>query len=62
MAATFEAKTGRSVSEWVALVDAAGVTGFKPTVTWLKENHGLGHFQARLIAEEIRDRDKSRAG
>ena len=27
------------------------MTGFNETVAWLKQTHGLGHFQARLVAE-----------
>lgn len=33
MAATFEAETGRSVREWVTLLDDAGVEGFMAAVS-----------------------------
>ena len=55
MAANLEADTGRSVDEWVALLEEAGIEGFTASVTWLKEQHGLGHFKARLVAEARRD-------
>ena len=55
MAANLEADTGRSVSEWVALLEQAGIEGFATSVSWLKERHGLGHFKARLVAEAQRD-------
>ncbi len=41
----------------MTVVDDAGIDGFMAIVTWLKEEHGLGHFQARLIAELKRDGD-----
>lgn len=55
MAANLESKTGRNVSAWAQLVDQSDVDGFNNIVSWLKEQHGLGHFQARLIAEAHRD-------
>ncbi len=54
MVATMKAKTGRSVDEWVALVRADGPEDDREWQTWLKRKHGLGHFQARLIASASR--------
>ena len=54
MIATLEAKTGESLSKWVERVRRAPVVGFGDVVKWLKEEHGLGHFQARLIVEASR--------
>ena len=56
MAQSIETQTGRSVASWVDLVDASGIEGFMPIVDWLKAEHGLGHFQARRVAEAHRDR------
>ncbi len=56
MAANLERQTGHSLQEWVEVVDASHVDGFMNIVNWLKESHGLGHFQARLVAESHRDR------
>lgn len=56
MAANIETSTDRSIDEWIAQIDEAGVHGFGSIVDWLKTEHGFGHFQARLIAEAHRDR------
>lgn len=56
MAANIEATTGKTVEQWVDEVEAAGPDEFMAAVAWLKERHGLGHFQARLVAEARRDR------
>ena len=56
MAANIEVATGRTVDDWVTVVDWAGIEGFTAVVTWLKTEHGFGHFQARLVAEQHRDR------
>lgn len=55
MAANLHAQTGRSVDSWVQAVNDEGLDGFRDVVAWLKEWHGLGHFQARLVAEAHRD-------
>ena len=55
MAANLKDITGRSVAEWAGLAAAAGPAGFTATVDWLKQHHGLRHFQARLVAEARRD-------
>ena len=55
MAANIETQTGRTVDAWVALVNETDLDGFTAVVNWLKAEHGLGHFQARLIAETHRD-------
>lgn len=56
MAANLAEQSGRSLEDWVELVDRADVEGFMELVGWLKETYGLGHFQARLVAEAHRDR------
>jgi hypothetical protein len=56
MAANLQAATGKSVAEWVADVDAAQLDGYAAIINWLKRHHGLGHFQARLVAEAHRER------
>ncbi len=55
MAARLPETTGRDLDAWVALVRSEGPEGFAASVSWLKETHGIGHFQARRIAEEVRD-------
>jgi hypothetical protein len=55
IAANLEAQTGRTLAEWVTITGQAPVTGFMDTVNWLKAEHGLSHFQARLIVERHRE-------
>ena len=55
MAVNLERQTGRGVSEWVETLKQGEIDGFNAQVTWLKSEHGLGHFQARLVAETLRD-------
>lgn len=55
IAANLAATSGRTIEDWVAVVEGAPVEGFMNIVKWLKTEHGLTHFQARLIAEEHRD-------
>jgi Domain of unknown function (DUF4287) len=46
-------KTGRTLEEWLALLEAAGPIGTAgDTARWLKTNHGLGHFVARIVARQ----------
>lgn len=55
MAENLASATGRSVEQWAGLAEEAGIEGFMATVDWLKTEHQLGHFQARLVAEVRRD-------
>jgi hypothetical protein len=50
MIANLEAKTGRSLAQWVDLVHAAGLTKHGTIMTYLKTDHGLTHGYANLIA------------
>lgn len=44
-------KTGRSLEQWLALVEKAGPKGEKARREWLAEEHGLGTNAAWWIAE-----------
>jgi len=55
MAERLANESGRSIDDWVKLAEQSGEDGFMAVVGWLKQEHGLGHFQARLIAEVLRD-------
>ncbi len=46
-----DARTDRSIDEWVALLRAEGPAGGKARRAWLKEKHGLGGTSASLIAD-----------
>jgi predicted transport protein len=48
--ANLEARTGRSLEAWVALLDAEGPAESKAKVAWLKAR-GLGGTQAGLVAQ-----------
>ena len=56
MMATLQDKTGRSLEQWLAVLDHAPAEGFMNQTSWLKEEHGLGHFQARMIVTEKKNR------
>jgi hypothetical protein len=45
------AKTGRSLDEWIALVEAVGPPAEKDRREWLKVTHGLGTNASWWIAE-----------
>src|SRR5258708_1988850 len=45
-----EAKTGRSVADWPAMVGAQGFAKHGQMVSWLKAEQGMGHGHANLIA------------
>lgn len=44
-------KTGRTLDEWVALLDQEGPDGAKGRLIWLKAQHGLGGTTARMVAD-----------
>ena len=46
---SIEAKYGRSIAEWKALMEATGLTTWKELVAWLKEEHGFGHGHANAL-------------
>lgn len=45
------AKTGRSLDEWIALLEAEAPAGEKERRAWLNAEHGIGGTTARMIAE-----------
>ena len=52
-------KTGRSLEVWLEVLGGCDDRSHAGRVAWLKREHGLGHFQARLVASEARDRDEA---
>lgn len=48
--ATLKQRTGRSVDEWVALVERSGPAGERARTDWLMKQHGLGTNNAGWIA------------
>ena len=45
-------KTGRSVEEWIQLIEKQAPAGEKERRAWLKEKHGLGMNYAWWLAEQ----------
>ncbi len=48
--ASMEAATGRTRDAWHHQVDRRGLTSHGKIVAWLKQEHGIGHGHANLIA------------
>jgi len=44
-------KTGRSVEEWMTLLDRDGPSGARARLDWLKAEHGLGGTTGRMVAD-----------
>ncbi len=59
---SIEKRYGKPIAEWKALIRGSGGTGHMATVTWLKEEHGMGHGHANaLVADTLRE-DRGAAG
>ena len=56
--ASIEKKYGKPVSYWIDLIDAnTELTRHGQLVTWLKQEHGLGHGHANaLVAHALQNR------
>jgi hypothetical protein len=52
MIANLESKTGKSLTQWVAIAKKAGLAKHGQIVSHLKAEHGLGHGYANLVAAE----------
>ena len=50
MTAKLEEITGKSLTQWTALVKKSGKSKHGEVVTWLKADHGVTHGYANLIA------------
>ena len=44
-------KTGRSIEEWFSVLRDAGLSEKREMKKHLKEDHGVGHFQAQTIVK-----------
>ncbi len=47
-----EAHTGKTLAQWTSLARRRGPKDTRACAKWLKDVHGLGHFQAQVIAGE----------
>lgn len=52
-----KAKTGKELSEWLQIVEKSGLTDKKPVIAFLKNEYGLGHFQAQKVFEQFTGKD-----
>lgn len=53
---SIEARYGRTIDEWRALLDCAGTTKHMELVAWLKDEHGMGHGHANALVADWRSR------
>jgi Domain of unknown function (DUF5655)/Domain of unknown function (DUF4287) len=56
MLANFPAKTGKTIEEWVALVEGQGPAAPKERHAWLKTVHKLGNTYAGMVVERAAGR------
>ena len=56
MAANLEQTTGRSMSEWIEVVLASGKAKHGEMISFLKDQHGLTHGYANLVAHAAREK------
>jgi hypothetical protein len=53
---SIEAKYGRPIADWQAIIRASELEKHGQLVTWLKQEHGLGHGRANaLVAHTLRE-------
>lgn len=62
MIKNLESMTGKSLAEWIAIVEASGQEKVKARIDFLKANHGLTYGYANLIALFAKDRAEQAAG
>ena len=58
---SIEKKYGRSIDEWMTIIDGnTELTKHGQLVTWLKQEHGLGHGHANaLVAHSLQLKPRS---
>ena len=45
-------KTGRNLTDWITLIQRKGPRDQTGVVSWLKNDHGMGHVTAQIVAKE----------
>jgi hypothetical protein len=45
-------KTGKTLDEWIQIVNSSGLAARKERLEWLKKEHQLGHVTAQMVAAE----------
>lgn len=56
-----EASTGRTIADWVGLIQASGLDRHGKIVAWLKAEHGVSHGNANRLAIEALAADQPEA-
>jgi len=54
-----EQKTGRSMPQWIGVVESSGLSKHIEIIAWLKSEHGISHGFANGIALAFRNRGES---
>ncbi|UED86775.1 DUF4287 domain-containing protein [Streptomyces profundus] len=54
---SIERTYGRPIAEWQALIRASPLTRHGELVSWLKQEHGLGHGHANALVAHVRAED-----
>ena len=49
-------KTGRTLEEWIDIVEKSSTSEKKEIIASLKEEYGLGHFQAQTVYKQFKAR------
>lgn len=52
-----EEKTGKTLEQWISIVKKSKLTEKKSVMDFLKNTHGVGHFQAQKIFECLEGKD-----
>ena len=52
-----EEKTGKTLEQWISIVKESKLEDKKSIMDFLKNTHGLGHFQAQKIVEHLEGKD-----
>ena len=55
---SIEKKYGRSIAEWKALIRARPPSRHMELVSWLKDEHGMGHGHAPALVADTLAEDK----
>ncbi len=54
MIANLRERTGRTLAQWIRIAAKSPGSTDAERAAWLKKEHKLGHFQARLVVSEAR--------
>lgn len=57
---SIEAKYGRPIAEWKALIRSSDIEGHMKLVAWLKSEHGLGHGHANALVADTLAEDQAK--